>query len=86
MARFVTGGEAELLVNLSYNIRYAIRDKNTSAAAIARKADIPAHIVRAYMKGQSTPDYKTVEKIATALDCTVADLTKKYDTSMPNSD
>lgn len=70
-------------MNLSYNIRYAIRDKNTSAAAVARKAGLSAHTVRAYIKGQPVADYETVEKIATALECTVSDLTKKYDPSMP---
>lgn len=85
MPRVVTGDEAKLIINLSYNIRYAIRDKNTSAAAIARKAGISPSKVYSYIKGTPVLDYEVVEKIAAALECSVQDLTKTYDTSMPDT-
>ena len=83
MARNVTGEEAELIINLSYNIRYAIMDKGTSAPAVARKAGISPSTIRCYIHGKAVPDYEIIKKIAAALDCEVNDLTKTYDHSMP---
>ena len=85
MARNVTGKEAELIINLSYNIRYTIMDKGTSAPAVARKAGIKESTIKSYIHGKAVPDYEIVKKIATALDCEVSDLTKTYDTSMPGT-
>ena len=85
MARVITGGEADLIVNLSYNIRYAIMDKNISVPELARRAGLGVSKVRSYIKGQPVLDYAVVKKIADALDCSVSDLTKEYDTSMPGS-
>jgi transcriptional regulator with XRE-family HTH domain len=85
MGRVVTGGEAQLIMNLSYNIRYAIRDKKTSGAAIARKAGISKSKLYSYTNGTPVLDYAVVKKIADALECTVHDLTKEYDPSMPDS-
>jgi transcriptional regulator with XRE-family HTH domain len=86
MPRWITGGEAELVINLSYNIRYAIRDKNTTGAAVARKAGIKPSVLYSYTNARPVLDYAVVQKIAEALDCTVYDLTKKYDHSMPDND
>ena len=86
MAKIFTGEEAKLIVNLSYNIRYTIDDKNTSAAEVARKAGISPSVIYNCIRGQTLPSYENVRKIAEALGCSVNDLTKTYDTSMPGCD
>lgn len=84
MSRVVSEEEAILMSNLSYNIRYAIRDKNTNAAAIAKKAGITKSIIYSYTRGRPRIDQDVIERIADALECSVDDLTRDYDTSMPN--
>lgn len=85
MVKIVTGAEAELRINLSYNIRYAIMDDGTSAAAVARKAGIKPHVIHTYIRGTAIPDLSIVKRIADALGRDVSDLTKTYDPSMPGS-
>lgn len=84
MSRVVSEEEAILMSNLSYNIRYAIRDKNTNAAAIAKKAGIKKHTIYSYTRGRPNIDPEVIKRIADALECSVDDLTRDYDTSMPN--
>ena len=85
MAKVFTGEEAKLIVNLSYNIRYTISDNNTSVAAVARKAGLDPSIIRNCIRGQVIPSQDNLKRIAEALDCTVDDLMKEYDTSMPGT-
>lgn len=84
MSKIITGEEAALMSNLSYNIRYAIRDKNTSAAAVAKKAGISKSKIYSYTSGCPHIDDEVIKRIADALDCSVDDLTKDYDTGMPD--
>lgn len=83
MSKIFTGEEAKLLVNLSYNLRYTIMDKNTSAAAVARKAGINPATLRSYIRGDVLADPIMIERLAAALDCAPEDLTKEYDYRMP---
>ena len=83
MAKIFTGEEAKLLVNISYNLRYTMMDKNTSASAVARKAGVNPNTVRSYIRGDALASRDMLEKLADALDCDINDLTKEYDPSMP---
>ena len=83
MSKVFIGEEAELMMNLSYNIRYTIADKNTSLAKVAEKVGISRNTLRNYIRCETLPDMTTVKKIAAALECDIDDLTKPYDHSMP---
>lgn len=84
MAKFMTGEEARLIINLSYNIRYKMSDNNTNAAEVARKAGIKPTVIRNCIRGQSLPNFEDVRKIAEVLGCDAHELLKPYDHSMPN--
>ena len=83
MSKIFIGEEAELMMNLSYNIRYSILDNNTSVGKIAEKAGISRNTLRNYIRCETLPDMSTVKKIAEALGCSVSDLIKPYDHRMP---
>lgn len=86
MGKIFTGEEAKRLVNISYNLRYTMMDKNTNPTAVARKAGIAPSTLRSYIHGDTMPDSEMIDKLAKALGCTSDDLTKEYDHRMPNSD
>ena len=83
MSKLFIGEEAELMMNLSYNIRYTIADKNTSVGKVAEKVGISRNTLRNYIRCETMPDMLTVKKIAEVLGCSVSDLTKPYDHRMP---
>lgn len=83
MAKIFTGEAAKLIVNISYNIRYTMMDKNTNVSAVARKIGVKPSVIRSYIRGEALPSHDMIKKIAEALDCSVDDLTKEYDHSMP---
>ena len=73
-AKYIMGDEAIWVATFSNNLRFIIRNKKTSAAAIARKLGIPVHHMQAYARGSARPSDEMVCYIAEALGCKVADL------------
>ena len=83
MGKVFIGEEAEVMMNLSYNIRYTILDKNTSVGKVADQVGISRNTLRNYIRCETLPDMDVVKKIAEVLECDVSDLTKPYDHRMP---
>lgn len=83
MSPVYIGEEADWIVNFSYNLRYMIRDKHSSAAKVGKQTGIHPAMVRRFMKGLSKPSREQIELIASVLECDVSELTDNvYNYSM----
>jgi transcriptional regulator with XRE-family HTH domain len=75
MCPVFVGEEANWIVNFSYNLRYMIRDKQSSATKVGNQTGIHPAMIRRFMKGLSKPSREQIELIASALECDVSELT-----------
>lgn len=78
MGKIFMGEEASRLINISYNLRYMLRDNGISVAALAKQIELKEYRLRSYVNAKAMPSDEELEMIANELKCDVNELTKKY--------
>lgn len=84
--KIFVGEEASRMLDISYNLRYMLRDKGLSVNKFAKMIGVTNYEIHSYIHVRKMPSDEMLQRIANVLECTVDELTQEYDASMPNSD